>query len=225
METNKIHNVDCLKFMETMDSNSVDLIVTDPPYGMNYQSSRRTDKHDKIGFDDPEDTNWVIPFLKESYRVLKDDSHIYIFCNDYLFGMFREWLEHCGFTVKRTLVWVKNNHTSGDLEGDYANKTEWIIFAHKGRRLLNDGRDTNVLNFNRESNTDDHPTPKPIDLLAFLIKKSSNEGDIVFDPFIGSGSTAIACKMLKRQYIGCEIDKKYFDIAEARINSISNTLF
>lgn len=133
-------------------------------------------------------------------------------------------MENVGFTPKRTLVWVKNNHTSGDLEGDYANKTEFILYGHKGRKLLSGSRETNVLFFNRV-NTDDHPTKKPEDLCAYLIGKSSNENDIVFDPFMGAGTTCASAKLLKRNYIGCELSKEYCDIAEQRIKAISNPLF
>jgi len=221
-EANEIKNGDCLEIMKGMAENSVDLILTDPPYGMNYQSSRRTDKHEKI--DNDVSLEWVEPFLKEAYRVLKENTHIYIFCNDYAISDFRHILEKVGFTPKRTLVWIKNNHTSGDLEGDYANKTEFILYAHKGRRLLNGGRDTNVLFFNRV-NTDEHPTKKPEDLCAYLIGKSSNENDVVLDPFMGAGTTCVSAKMLNRNYIGIELDEKYCKIAEDRIKSISNTLF
>lgn len=211
-----IYNGDCLSVMKSFPDKSFDLVLTDPPYGMNYQSSWRTDKHEMIAFDDPEDTTWLIPFLKETYRVLKDDSHAYIFTNDYLFSKFQEWMPHCGFDVKRTLVWVKNNHTSGDLEGDYANKTEWVIFAHKGRRLLRGGRDTNVLNFARV-NTDNHPTEKPVDLCAYLIGKSTEEGQTILDPFMGSGTTLVAAKNLKRKAVGIELSKKYCDVAVSRL--------
>lgn len=219
---NTIQNIDCLDFMKTLPDKCIDLVLTDPPYGMNYQSSWRTDKHEKIENDIS--LEWIEPFIKESFRILKDNTHIYIFCNDYAISDFRHILEKVGFTVKRTLVWVKNNHTSGDLEGDYANKTEFILYAHKGRRLLNDGRDTNVLFFNR-ANCDEHPTKKPEDLFAYLIKKSSNKNEIVFDPYLGGGTTCIASKMLNRNYIGCEISPEYCKIAQERINSISNTLF
>lgn len=219
---NKIINGDCLEIMKNLESNSIDLILTDPPYGMNYQSSRRTEQHDKIALD--ENTNWFLPFIKEAYRILKDNTHIYIFCNDYAISKFRDEMELVGFTPKRTLVWVKNNHTSGDLEGDYANKTEFILYAHKGRRLLNGGRETNVLFFNRV-NTDKHPTKKPEDLCAFLIKKSTNENEVVLDPFCGAGTTCASAKQLKRNFIGIELDPKYCKIAEDRIKSISNTLF
>lgn len=203
--------------MKTLPDKSFDLVLTDPPYGMAYQSSWRTDKHELINFDEENNTAWVVPFLKEAYRVLKDDTHIYIFCNDYLFAEVRRWIEPIGFTLKRTLVWVKNNHTSGDLEGDYANKTEWIIYAQKGRRLLNGNRDTNVLNFSRESNTDNHPTPKPVELISYLLTKSSNEGDRVLDPFLGSGTTLVAAKQLNRNAVGIEISPKYCEIARQRL--------
>lgn len=216
MAEQKIIQGDCLEVMKTFPDKSFDLVLTDPPYGMSYQSSWRTDKYDLIPFDDGNDTSWLIPFLKESYRLLKDDRHIYIFCNDYLFAEFYKWIEPCGFTMKRTLVWVKNNHTSGDLEGDYGNKTEWLIYAHKGRRKLNGKRETNVLNFHRQ-NTNDHPTEKPTKLLQFLISKSSNEGETILDPFMGSGTTLVAAKHLDRNATGIEISEKYCKIAEDRL--------
>lgn len=183
---NKIIQGDCLEVMKSIPNESIDMIITDPPYGMDYQSSRRTatPKFEKIENDTT--LEWLSPFLTESFRVMKENTHIYLFCNDYAISDFRRELERVGFTPKRTLVWVKNNHTSGDLEGDYGNKTEFILFAHKGRRELNGNRETNVLNFNRVSQMS-HPTEKPVDLFSFLIKKSCNEGDIVLDPFIGGG--------------------------------------
>lgn len=216
MSEQTIINGDCLDVMRGFADKSFDLVLTDPPYGMNYQSSWRTDKHELISFDEENNTSWIVPFLKEAYRILKDDTHIYIFTNDYLFGEIRNWLEPCGFTIKRTLVWVKNNHTSGDLEGDYANKTEWVIYAQKGRRLLNGNRDTNVLNFSRV-NTDNHPTEKPVDLCAYLIGKSTKEGDSILDPFMGSGTTLVASKQLNRNATGIEISEKYCEIASQRL--------
>lgn len=214
--TQTIYNSDCLELMKTFPDKSFDLVLTDPPYGMSYQSSWRTDKHEMIAFDDGKDIGWLIPFLKESYRLLKDDRHMYIFCNDYLFSEFFKWVEPCGFTMKRTLVWVKNNHTSGDLEGDYGNKTEWVIFLHKGRRALNGKRETNVLNFDRV-NTNSHPTEKPAKLLQFLISKSTSEGESILDPFAGSGSTITAAKYLNRNATGIEISEKYCEIARNRL--------
>lgn len=134
---NQIIHGDCLEVLKTFPDKSIDLVLTDPPYGMDYQSSWRTDKYEKIVGDISLD--WLNPFLSEAYRVLKDDTHIYLFCNDFAISDFRNALESARFNVKWAIVWIKNNHTSGDLEGDYANKTEFIVWAHKGRRILNGG--------------------------------------------------------------------------------------
>jgi len=217
LELNKIHNIDCLAFMKTLPDKCIDLVLTDPPYGMNYQSSRRTatKQFEKV----EQDTNidWFPEFIKECFRILKDDRHIYIFCNDYAISEFRNYTEKVGFTPKRALVWVKNNHTSGDLQGDYANKTEFIVYAQKGRRLLAGGRDTNVLYFDRVSDLR-HPTEKPEDICTYLINKSSEPEEIVFDPFMGSGTTLVSAKNNKRNYIGCEISAEYCEIAEKRLS-------
>lgn len=214
MELNQVIHGDCLEIIKSIPSESFDLTLSDPPYGMSYQSSRRTDKHEKIALDDS--IEWFSTFAKELYRVMKNDTHIYIFCNEYAISHFRDDLEDAGFSNKRTLVWVKNNHTSGDLLGDYANKTEFILYAQKGRLLLNGSRDTNVLQFARV-NTDNHPTEKPIDLCSYLIEKSSLRGQIVFDPFLGSGTTAVASKNLGRHYIGIELNEKYVETAHSRL--------
>lgn len=214
LELNKIYCGDCLELMKQIPDKSIDLVLTDPPYGMNYQSSRRTDKFAKI--DNDVSLEWIKPFLVETYRAMKEDSHIYLFCNDYAISDFRREMEAVGFTPKRTLVWVKNNHTSGDLEGDYGNKTEFVLFAHKGRKELNGKRETNVLNYARVANLK-HPTEKPVSLCSFLIEKSSNENDLILDPFLGSGTTAIACQELHRNFIGIEISPEYCKIAEDRL--------
>jgi len=214
---NTVIRGDCLNVMKDIPDMSIDCIITDPPYGMNYQSSRRTATKKFKKIENDTNINWFPEFIKECYRVLKDNSHIYIFCNDYNISKFRDFQEEAGFKNKRTLVWVKNNHTSGDLLGDYANKTEFINYAQKGRRLLNGGRDTNVLSFSRVSKLE-HPTQKPLDLNEYLLSKSTNDGDIVLDPFAGSGTTGIACKNLNRNFILIEKEQEYIDIINKRLN-------
>lgn len=215
---------DCLVEMGKLQDKSIDLICSDPPYGMNYQSAWRTatPQYDKIENDIS--LEWLAPFLKEAYRVLKDDTHIYLFCNDYAVSDFRREMESVGFTPKRTLVWVKNNHTSGDLEGDYGNKTEFILYAQKGRRFLNGSRNTNVIEEDREA-SELHPTQKPINLMMFLIEKSSREGETVLDPFAGSGTTLVASRHLHRNAIGIEIAPEYAKIAQERLDVTPNPLF
>lgn len=214
---NKVIQGDCLEVMKDIPDKSIGCIITDPPYGMNYQSSWRTATKQFAKITNDTNIDWFPEFIKECYRVLKDNSHIYIFCNDYNISKFRDLQEQAGFKNKRTLVWVKNNHTSGDLLGDYANKTEFINYAQKGRRLLNGGRDTNVLNFSRVSKLE-HPTQKPVDLNEYLIKKSTNENDLILDPFAGSGTTGIAARNLNRNFILIEKEQEYIDIINKRLS-------
>lgn len=212
---NRIIQGDCLDVLKRMSPASVDLIVTDPPYGMRYRSGRLG----PIRGDD--DTSWFPLFIEQAYRVLKENSHIYVFCNDYAISDFRRSMKAVGFTPKRTLVWVKNCHGKGDLRGDYATKTEFILYAHKGRRLLNGRRESNVLTFKRVRRLQ-HPAEKPEDLIGYLISKSSSPGDLVLDPFAGSGTTCAAAEKLGRDYLGVEYAPGYVRIARERLASFSD---
>lgn len=210
----QVMNADCLEVMKMIPDKAIDLVLTDPPYGMDYLSSWRKDKYKKIQGDT--DLWWLDEVLLQCYRILKDNTHCYIFCNDYAISEIRKAAEVVGFTAKRALVWVKNNHTSGDLLGDFGNKTEFIIFLHKGRRELNGHRDTNVLLFDRVE-CDNHPTKKPQELMNYLLLKSTEVGDLVFDGFSGSFTTARACKDLGRRWICCDLEEEYCAIGEERL--------
>lgn len=105
----------------------------------------------------------------------------------------------------------------GDLFGDYAPKYEMIIYATKGKRDLRNGRDSNILKFNKTKN-ENHPTEKPVDLLEYLIVKSSEPGEVVIDFTMGSGSTGVAAKQKGRQFIGFELSEKYFKTAQERLD-------
>ena len=215
----QLFNDDCLKVLPTIPDNSIDLILTDPPYGMDYQSNRRKIKYDKIKNDSNID-DWLNICLKQFSRILKDNSHCYIFCSFHYLTKFIDYAKEF-FELKNILIWEKNNHVSGDLKGNYAPKYEFVLFLTNGRRLLNGKRDCNILKYNKTNNKL-HPTQKPLDLLEFIINKSSNKNETILDCFMGSGTTGLACKNLNRDFIGIEIDKQYFDIAKQRIES---TLF
>ena len=194
----------------------VDLIVTDPPYAMNFKSGRRKVSYDSISNDN--NTDWVQEYIKLSYEILKDNSHFYSFISYHKIDTFKIYIEE-RFKLKNLLVWVKNNHGSGDLKGSYAPQHEMIFFAHKGRKLLNDKRDSDILYFKKTGNKL-HPTEKPVDLIEYLISKSSQENDLVLDCFSGSGTTAIACENTGRKWICIEKDEGYFKIGINRINNL-----
>jgi site-specific DNA-methyltransferase (adenine-specific) len=192
----------------------VDSIVTDPPYGMIFQSNHRKDQYKRIENDS--NLDWLDDFIKKSYILAKDNTAHYFFCSFHNIDVFKQSIQKY-FTVKNILVWEKNNHSMGDLENDFAPKVEFIIFAQKGQRKLNGKREPNIFKFNRTGNVL-HPTEKPVDLMEFLISKVTNEGDVVFDPFMGSGSTGVAAVKSDRKFIGIEIENIYFETAKKRLN-------
>ena len=217
----KLYQGDCLEVMGSIKDKSVDLIVTDPPYLMNYQSNRRKkeDRFDKIK-NDKGNYMLIQDYLEECYRIMKDDTAIYCFCSWHNIDFFKnEFEKH--FKLKNILVWNKNNHGTGDLKGSYAPKHEFILFGHKGRTLLREKRIADVIDCPKiSSNKLTHPTEKPQDLLEIFIKQSSDVGSIIFDGFMGTGSCGIVAKKLNRNFIGIELDEKYFNIAKNRLENI-----
>ena len=207
--------------MKKMESESIDLIVTDPPYLMDYQSNRRNkeDRFDKIK-NDKGNYMLIQDYLEECHRIMKDNTAIYCFCSWHNIDFFKnEFEKH--FKLKNILVWNKNNHGTGDLKGSYAPKHEFILFGHKGRTLLREKRIADVIDCPKiSSNKLTHPTEKPQDLLEIFIKQSSDVGSIIFDGFMGTGSCGIVAKKLNRNFIGIELDEKYFNIAKNRLENI-----
>lgn len=222
----RLINGDCIEELEKLIKNGekVDLILTDPPYLINYATNYRKDKtHD---FTKPimNDTNFklikeVLPLL---YQILAKNGAIYLFCNSNHVDFFKKEIEK-HFKFKNILIWIKNNHTAGDLKGAYAKKTEFIIYACKGRHILNGRRDVDIMYYNRVVGKKQvHQNQKPVDLLRFLLFKSSKKGDTVLDCFMGSGSTGVACLQTQRHFIGIELDEKYFEIAKQRCEYVND---
>ena len=216
MEMNiNIYNEDCLEWMKRIPNGSIDAIITDPPYWMDFQSNYRKEKYDKIKND--KWIEWIDDFIDEIYRVMKDNTHWYIFSSFHNVDKFKQSIER-KFKFKNILIWEKNNTSMWDLKGDYAPKYEMLLFFHKWRRnLLWWFRHPNIFKFNRTWNNF-HPTEKPVDLIEFLIKNSTIEKESILDPFLWSGTTWVACKNTNRNFIWFEMDKWYFEIAQERIN-------
>lgn len=216
---------DCISELKKLDVASIDLVVTDPPYGIDFRSGYRHKSELKsiegIFNDGKDNTGFLSEVIDELNRVMKDDSHIYWFTRWDRIQHQMPLLERY-FNVNNAIVWKKNNWSMGDLQGAYAGQYEVILFAQKGRRILNevDGRKRHpdVLEFDRvPASRLRHSHEKPEDLIEFLIRKSSNEGELVLDPFAGSGTTAAVAKRLNRDYITIELDEDFAKIAEDRI--------
>ena len=220
---------DCLEEMMKLadDGVKVDMILTDPPYLMNYKTGRRKDKTHDFCKPIANDTNFelikdIMPLL---FELLNHGGAIYMFCNTNHIDYFKQQMEQ-HFTLKNILIWVKNNWSAGDLKGAYAKQTEFILYAVKGRHVLNGARDTDTLYYNRVvGNMQLHQNQKPVDLCEYLINKSSNENDVVLDCFMGSGSTGVACLQTNRNFIGIELEEKYYNIAKKRCSEYQNKLW
>lgn len=232
MKNMTLHNEDCLKTLKYIPNESIDLIVTDCPYhivsggctniprkgepgGIFNRRNTFTQNNAKTGklfdYNDIEFSDW----LPEVYRVLKNNSHCYIMINARNLANLQEECEKVGFIFQQLLVWNKGNSTPNRY---YLNACEFILMLRKGKaKNINNMGCKNIIDIkNIRGKT--HPTEKPVELMKILIENSSNENDIVLDPFMGSGSTGMACKELNRNFIGIEIDKKYFDVACKRLD-------
>lgn len=215
-----LRNIDCMKLLAEIPSKSIDLVLTDPPYGMDFQSNSRTIKHKKIEGDI--NLDWLPEWVTEIRRVVKDDSHLYIWCSWHKVDVFKIELEK-HFKIKNLIVWAKNGGGMGDLKGGYGGCHELLFFINNGKDL-NGRRDTDVIDKAYRTGNEYHPTQKPENLMAWLIEKSTKEGDLVLDCFSGSGSTAMACHTTKRKFIGSELDTEFYDISMKRIEQLKQQL-
>lgn len=220
----KLYHGDCLQIMKELiaEGVKVDLVITDPPYGIDFQSRVRKEKLMKIYND--KNLDWLDEYVYYVNLLMNNDSHIYSFLSWHKIDEFKKTFDKI-FHIKNILVWVKNNTGMGDLKGQYAPKYELCIFANKGKgRKLNGSRDPDVINA-KKTNNEYHPTQKPTELIKYLCKKSSNKGELVLDCFSGSGTTAIACEQTGRRWICIERERKYCDVTVERLKDIQQTLF
>lgn len=190
---------------------SISFVLTDPPYGMGYISNRRIASPKDLGIKNDSDLGEALDLcfdvFSSIYKQMVDGGAIFCFTRWKEERHFMEMLEEVGFEIKNSIVWVENNHGSGDVTGAFAPKHERILYATKGRRLLNK-RYPDVL-YGSDKRTQ-HPTSKPVDLLKQLIEAVAIPGEVIVDPFAGHGSTGIAAKEKGFAYRLIEDDKYNF---------------
>jgi len=213
-----LHHGDCRDILQSLPDGSADLLLTDPPYGLNYESPMRIVPFPHMVNDDGVRAFSLLDeTLAVASRKLKPNSHVYVFSSWKTYPQMAAVVAN-HFAMCDVLVWVKNSWGVGDLEGNYGEQHELVLFAHQGRRPLNGDTESNVLRFDRVgTNQMQHPTQKPVALLEYLIGKSSDEGGLVVDPFMGSGSTCVAARNTQRRYIGIEIDQQWYEQALQRL--------
>ena len=224
--SNNIVNGDCIDILKTLDDKCIDLVITDPPYGINYKSN--ASKYDntitKRGLmnDGVEAFELLDKTCKVLQRKTADDSHLYFFCSWAVFSKFENIISKY-FTIKTPLVWDKKSFVKGDLYNDWGNQTEIILYCVKGKKGFNKRRG-NILSFSRLSTTKMvHPTQKPVELIKEILNVSAYKNDFVVDPFMGSGSTIRACNEMNIKSLGIELDNEMFTIANNYINEVSRS--
>ncbi len=223
----KLFNEDCLKRLKEIETESVDLVVTDPPYKLTPRGNGSSSggmfqkKQVNSGLVFKQNAVNIEDWIDEVYRVLKPNSHCYIMTNNRNIYHFLDVIDKSKFHFIKNLIWFKDNKITSQ---SYMSQFEYIIMCRKGgHRKINDCGTSDVLSFANKKVTRDeankaiHDTEKPVGLMKVLVENSSNENDVVLDPFMGVGSTGVACKELNRDFIGIEVDESYFNVAETRL--------
>lgn len=224
----KLYNDDCLSCMKKLNDASIDLIITDPPYKI----TSRGNAGNSGGMFQKEinkkgivfNYNDINPkeYAPEFYRLLKDGSHCYVMTNHVNLIQMLNTFTNVGFHFIKCLIWNKGNKIMGQY---YMSQFEYIMFFRKGKgKKINKCGTPDILNITNKKNKGSdgknlHDTEKPVELMKVLIENSSKEKEIVLDPFMGIGSTGIAANELKRNFIGIEIDNRYYEIAKERIRT------
>lgn len=236
-----LYNKDCIEVLKTLKPNSIDLIFADPPYflsngGKSIHSGKvvsvnKGDWDDKSKYDNH--LQFTKEWLQQSFRVLKYGGSIWISGTVHNIFDVKNYLDEIGFKIINIIVWHKSDPPPLIYKNKFKFSYELIIWAKKdGKHTFNykdmfaveDEEMQDVWTISAvgmsEKKFGYHPTQKPEALLERIIRACSNEGDIVLDPFSGSGTTCFVAKKLNRKYIGIEKNKEYFDISKRRIDSI-----
>lgn len=239
VETNKIYNLNCLDLIPQIDDKSVDLMVTDPPYlfdNGNWHLSKAMGGKTILGKGSIFDTNNMI--YNEMSKFGIDDiirfldlvlpkfkiPNMYICCSDTQVPIYGMWARENGLHFQ-ILTWEKPLSVIN--KNRFSTNVEFVCRIYDFGTALNKVNQNELYNKVIHVPTEKeklHPTQKPVELLERLIMLSSNENDIVFDPFIGSGTTAIACLKANRRFIGCEITEQYYNVAIKRIKAEQSQL-
>lgn len=230
IETNKIYNMDCLDLMKQMPDKSVDLIITDPPYELETHGGvgnsplgarAKAVKDDIMFISNGFDYDKVFTEFKRICKPL----NLYIFCSNKQISKIMSYFEKDYPTT--LLVWHKTNAIPL-VNKTYHSNAEYIVCVREKGSTFNNlsvAEQSKVISMPYPVGDRIHPTQKPVALLERLINIKSKENDIIFDPFAGSCSTAVACINRKRKFICCEKEKKFVELAQKRIDNTTLSLF
>ena len=228
----------CIELMRSIPDGSVDLVLTDPPYHLGLFMKERGTNMEKLrpnhfafqGWDDLDFPTWseqMKQFMAECHRVLKKRGALVVFMSVIKIESIINFAKDNGFYYKTTGVWHKKNPIPRNMNLHFLNSIEpWIYFINDGTTgtFNNDGKpihdfiETSTISVS-EHKQGNHPTQKPVKLLSHFINLLSNENDVVLDPFMGAGSTGVACAQLHRQFIGIDVNEEYVQTSIKRIGN------
>lgn len=219
----RLYNGNAIDILKAVNPESIDLCVTDPPYRT--ISGGKNDFKDKalpsgilskndgkiFEHNDIDHKEWI----RLVYKVLKPNADFYCMTNLLNLFTFKEIAESVGFKLHNLLVWEKNTLTPNRW---YMKNAEFTLYFYKGHaKPINEQGSAMIHKFKNIVGNKTHPTEKPVELMELYVKNSSGVGDLVLDPFMGSGATGVACQRLGREFFGCELDENYYNIAVERI--------
>ena len=245
---NKIYNQDCIDGMKTIPDGKIDLVVTDPPFAINFKAKKanynRTSSRVLSGYNEITKENYyefTLNWMSQCFRILKESGGMYVFSGWNNLADILNAIEEIGFITVNHIIWkyqfgvvtnrkfvTSHYHCLYICKND--KKRKFFPYERFGKEEKNNqGRSLHykdkedVWEIKREYWTGDEKTPTklPAEIIKKILQYSSEEGDLVFDPFLGSGQTAVVSKLLKRNYIGFEIVKEYFDFISKRLKSNS----
>jgi len=229
---NKIINDDCFKYIKIIEDNSIDLIITDPPYGISFKDNLTNNKKyvkKSILNDGKDDIDFKL-FFDESYRILKNNCSLFLCMRIDFLMRIATIINESKFKYVNTLIWRKGDMGYGNLNVMGEN---FEIVLHLSK---NSPKKSQILNINNKSKKRTvaeycgnltkhelcgHPTQKPIGLFSYIILNRTNKYELILDPFAGSGTTAIACELLNRNYICIEQDADFYNLINKRLKELN----
>jgi len=221
----QLNKIDAVEWLKSLPSNSVDLFITDPPYE-SLEKHRAVGTTTRLKNSKSSSNKWFEIFpnsrfrelFEQVYRVLKNNSHFYLFCDQETSFIAKPIGEEVGFKFWKPIVWDKKKIGMGY---HYRARYEFILFFEKGKRKLSNLGTPDILEVPRIHRG--YPTEKPVELSEILIHQSSVVGEIVCDPFMGSGSVGVATLKNERQFMGADISDEALKITTERLDKILNS--
>lgn len=217
----KLLQGDCLEKMKEIPDKSVDCAIFDPPYKLSQKYTSSTDSDNLLAVAS------IYPVASELQRIIKQGNFACVVYDNRILPLALNAFKNAGWKYIRALTFYRRAGSANNMCG-WMSTSDLILLFQNGEGKMNFYGKCNhdvYIKDKMEKNVFNHPAQKPEWLMEDLVQRLTKENDIVIDPFMGSGTTGVACKNLNRNFIGIELDEKYFEIAKNRIENIPDKLF